>query len=64
MISISRSRFTATTLLGSLVLFGAATALWAQSSVATIQGTVQDSSSAAIPSANVQALNQATGVSL
>src|SRR4051794_9170532 len=64
MISISRIRFTAATLLGSLVLFGAATALWGQSSVATIQGTVQDSSSAAIPGAMVQALNQATGVSL
>jgi hypothetical protein len=36
--------------------------LLAQSGAGTIQGTVQDTSSAAIPSAAVKALNQATGV--
>lgn len=40
------------------------TALWAQSGAATIQGTVQDATSAAIPGCTVQALNKATGVSL
>jgi hypothetical protein len=39
-----------------------ATALLAQSGVATIQGTVQDASGAAIPACEVRALNQATGV--
>lgn len=56
----SRFRLAATTLALSLM----ATALWAQSGVGTIQGTVQDLSAAAIPGATVQALNQATGVSL
>ncbi|MBS1832791.1 MAG: carboxypeptidase regulatory-like domain-containing protein, partial [Acidobacteria bacterium] len=64
MISNLRTRFTAVSCLGSLLLFAATTTLWAQSGVGTIQGTVQDSSSAAIPGASVQALNQATGVSL
>jgi len=35
----------------------------AQSGVGSIQGTVQDNSTAAIPSCTVQAVNQATGVS-
>ncbi len=39
-----------------------ATALLAQSGVATIQGTVQDASAAAIPACEIRALNQATGV--
>lgn len=56
----SRIRLAGTTLAFLL----AATELWAQSGVATIQGTVQDSLSAAIPGATVQALNQATGVSI
>ena len=38
--------------------------LLAQSGAGTIQGTVQDATSAAIPSASVQALNQATGVAI
>ena len=38
--------------------------LLAQSGASTIQGTVQDATSAAIPAASVQALNQATGVSI
>src|SRR5437870_12190315 len=36
--------------------------LLAQSGAGTIQGTVQDATSSAIPTASVQALNQATGV--
>src|SRR6516162_2784967 len=36
--------------------------LLAQSGAGTIQGTVEDATSAAIPGATVQALNQATGV--
>src|SRR5215510_5962331 len=36
--------------------------LLAQSGAGTIQGTVQDTSSSAIPGASVKALNQATGV--
>src|SRR5215510_8087687 len=36
--------------------------LLAQSGAGTIQGTVEDASSAAIPGASIQALNQATGV--
>ena len=36
--------------------------LLAQSGAGTIQGTVQDATSSAIPSASIQALNQATGV--
>lgn len=38
--------------------------LLAQSGAGTIQGSVQDATSAAIPAASVQALNQATGVSI
>ena len=38
--------------------------LLAQSGAGTIQGTVQDATSAAIPSAAVKALNQATGVAI
>lgn len=38
--------------------------LMAQSGAGTIQGSVQDATSAAIPAASVQALNQATGVSI
>jgi hypothetical protein len=38
--------------------------LRAQSGASTIQGTVQDATSASIPAASVQAFNQATGVSI
>ena len=38
--------------------------LLAQSGAGTIQGTVEDATSAAIPGAAVQALNQATGVAI
>src|SRR5262245_44135816 len=38
--------------------------LLAQSGAGTIQGTVADATSAAIPGAAVQALNQATGVAI
>jgi len=38
--------------------------LTAQSGAGTIQGTVQDATSAAIPGATIQALNTATGVSI
>ena len=38
--------------------------LLAQSGAGTIQGTVQDATSAAIPEAKVQALNTATGVAV
>ncbi|MBI4909089.1 MAG: carboxypeptidase regulatory-like domain-containing protein [Acidobacteria bacterium] len=38
--------------------------LLAQSGAGTIQGTVQDATSAAIPGATIQALNQATGVAI
>lgn len=37
--------------------------LLAQSGAGTIQGTVQDATSAAIPGATIQAFNSATGVS-
>ncbi len=46
----------------ALLLAASAAGLWAQSGVGTIQGTVKDSTSAAIPNCTVQALNQATGV--
>jgi hypothetical protein len=46
------------------VLLAVSTTLWAQSGAGTIQGTVQDATSAAIPNCSVQALNQATGVSI
>src|SRR5688500_4827421 len=46
-----------------LLLLTSPAVLWAQSGAGTIQGTVQDATSAAVPSASVQALNQATGVS-
>ncbi|MFN7936179.1 MAG: carboxypeptidase-like regulatory domain-containing protein [Bryobacteraceae bacterium] len=45
-----------------LVLICTAPSLMAQSGAGTIQGTVQDVTSSAIPGATVQALNQATGV--
>ena len=38
--------------------------LLAQSGAGTIQGTVQDATSSAIPAASVQALKQATGVAI
>ena len=38
--------------------------LLAQSGAGTIQGTVQDATSSAIPAASVKALNQATGVAI
>jgi hypothetical protein len=47
-----------------LVLLCAPAYLLAQSGAGTIQGTVQDSTSAAIPGAMVQAVNQGTGVSI
>jgi hypothetical protein len=46
------------------LLFLISGALWSQSGAGTIQGTVQDPTSAAIPGCTVQALNQATGVSI
>ncbi|MCX6595297.1 MAG: carboxypeptidase-like regulatory domain-containing protein, partial [Acidobacteria bacterium] len=46
----------------ALCVAASATALLAQSGVATIQGTIQDASGAAIPACEVRALNQATGV--
>jgi len=47
----------------ALLLLTASAAVWAQSGAGTIQGTVQDATSAAVPNCSVQALNQATGVS-
>ncbi len=47
-----------------VLLLAACSGLWAQSGAGTIQGTVQDGTSAAIPGCNVQAVNQATGVSV
>ncbi len=46
-----------------LALLSAPMQLLAQSGAGTIQGTVQDATSAAIPGAIIQALNSATGVS-
>lgn len=46
------------------LLFAASLSLFGQSGAGTIQGTVTDASSAAIAGATVQALNQATGVSI
>jgi hypothetical protein len=46
----------------TVFLVTTSTALWAQSGAGTIQGTVQDATSAAIPNCQVQARNQATGV--
>src|SRR5689334_10307453 len=45
-----------------LALLCAPAGLRAQSGTGTIQGTLEDATSAAIPSASVQALNQAPGV--
>ena len=42
----------------------AAAALWGQSGAGTIQGTVQDATSSAVPTCAVQARNQATGITL
>ena len=50
-----------------VVLMAALCAPWqlaAQSGAGTIQGTIQDATSASIPGAIVQALNTATGVSV
>jgi hypothetical protein len=47
-----------------ILLLAACSGLWAQSGAGTIQGTVQDATSAAIPGCNVQAVNLATGVSI
>ncbi|MDX1978920.1 MAG: carboxypeptidase-like regulatory domain-containing protein, partial [Bryobacteraceae bacterium] len=52
------------TMLVVLAVLLAGTAIWAQSGAGTIQGTVQDATSAAIPACSVQAVNQATGVSI
>ncbi|MCX6603864.1 MAG: TonB-dependent receptor [Acidobacteria bacterium] len=46
-----------------MALFSVPPPLLAQSGAGTIQGTIQDTTSAAIPEAKVQALNIATGVS-
>ena len=48
----------------ALFLLPSTAALWAQSGAATIQGNVQDVTSAAVPGAKVKALNRATGVSV
>lgn len=48
----------------ALALLCAPIHLLAQSGAGTIQGTVQDATSAAIPGATIQALNTATGVSV
>ena len=45
------------------MLLAATVVLWAQSGAGTIQGNVQDATTAALPGARVKALNQATGVS-
>ncbi len=45
------------------MLLAGTVALWAQSGAGSIQGNVQDATSAALPGARVKALNQATGVS-
>ncbi|MGH9795325.1 MAG: carboxypeptidase-like regulatory domain-containing protein, partial [Candidatus Acidiferrales bacterium] len=55
---------TATKIGVAFLLFAASAALWAQSGAGTIQGNVQDATSAAIPGCTVQASNQATGVSV
>ncbi len=47
----------------ALMLLAGTVALWAQSGAGSIQGNVQDATSAALPGARVKALNQATGVS-
>ncbi|MFN7925955.1 MAG: TonB-dependent receptor [Bryobacteraceae bacterium] len=47
-----------------LAVLGTAPHLLAQSGAGTIQGTVQDATSSAIPAASVQAFNQATGVAI
>lgn len=59
-----RTRLTATGFRVASLLLTASAALLAQSGAGTIQGTVQDATSAAIPGSIVQALNQATGVSV
>ena len=48
----------------ALLVLTSSAALLAQSGAGTIQGTVQDATSAAIPGCIVQALNRATGVSV
>ena len=47
-----------------LAVLGTPPHLLAQSGAGTIQGTVQDATSSAIPAASVQAFNQATGVAI
>ncbi len=64
MTSAIRTALRTTKTRAALLLLTASAALWAQSGAGTIQGTVQDASSAAIPNSSVQALNQATGVSI
>ena len=46
------------------ILLAGTVALWSQSGAGTIQGNVQDATTAALPGARVRALNQATGVSV
>src|SRR4051794_10193475 len=48
----------------AFVMLAAAAALCGQSGAGTIQGTVQDATSSAIPACIVQAKNAATGLSL
>jgi hypothetical protein len=62
MTSTFRTSLAAITTRFTLLLVAASAPLSAQSGAGTIQGTVQDATSAAIPSCTVQALNQATGV--
>ncbi|MEZ5356736.1 MAG: carboxypeptidase-like regulatory domain-containing protein [Bryobacteraceae bacterium] len=47
-----------------ILSLAAVAAIWAQSGAGTIQGTVQDVTSAALPNCSVRALNRATGVSI
>ncbi|WP_348269916.1 carboxypeptidase-like regulatory domain-containing protein [Edaphobacter paludis] len=47
-----------------LVLIVSTATLWAQSGIGSIQGTVQDSSGAAIPQVSVHVSNEATGVAV
>ena len=64
MISTNRTRLTATQIRVALLFLSTSAALWAQSGAGTIQGTVKDATSAAIPSVTINALNQATGVAV
>jgi hypothetical protein len=57
-----RAKLAGTKLL--VALLAVPTALWAQSGAGTIQGTVQDTTSAAIPGCSVRALNESTGVAI